>query len=171
MSLDDADFSLAIAFATGRVANALILHPASDFRGMVATGHASPGGVYLSLKDYPKQCAMMLGLPMICSQTFMEEFIFEGCWSHWANGYLASSVSHRVDGSSEYYGFLHCIWAYSFRPCILLLTRKEHWDPALCADNADYARDGVLRLEPGIIFALARVDRSLRPELCGVPVG
>lgn len=109
----------AIAFATGRVANALILHPASDFRGMVATGHASPGGVYLSLKDYPKQCAMMLGLPMICSQTFMEEFIFRGLLvslGKWLLGFfgLATGLTGllSITGSSIVFGLIHFVPAF-----------------------------------------------------------
>ena len=77
----------------------------------------------------------------------------------------------QVDRLLEYHGFIHSVWAGSFHPCILLLERKEYLDPTVCAYNADHTGDGLLRLKPGIMFALARVDRPFQPKLCRVRVG
>ncbi len=108
-----------IAFVIGRVANFLILRPTAGFRKMVDTGHASPGGVYLSLKDYPKPYGMILGLPMICSQTFMEEFIFRGLSVSLGKRLLGSlGVSTRltgllsITGSSILFGLIHFVPAF-----------------------------------------------------------
>lgn len=124
-------FSLwTIAFVIGRVANALILQPTSGFRKMVAAGHASPGGVYLSLRDYPKHFGIILGLPMICSQTFMEEFIFRGLLVSFGKGLLGFfGVSTRltgflsVAGSSILFGLVH------FIPAFCCLRGKSIWIP------------------------------------------
>jgi len=109
----------ATAFTTGRVANALLLHPSMGFRKMVASGHISPGGVYLSLRDYPKLRGLILGFPMICSQTFMEEFIFRGLLislGNWVCGLL--KVSPQLSGflsavgSSILFGLIHFVPAF-----------------------------------------------------------
>lgn len=120
----------AIAFVIGRVANALMLHPTSDFRKMVATGHASPGGVYLSLRDYPKHVGITLGLPMICSQAFMEEFIFRGLLVSLGKGLLGFwGVSTKLasllssTGSSILFGLVH------FVPAFCYLRGKSIWIP------------------------------------------
>ncbi len=172
MSLDDGDFSLGNCVRHGQGGECSDSSSCLGFSRDGGHGACKPGRSLPFLERLPKAVRDDAGtahdlLPDLHGRVYIPRVV--GLTGQMVTWLLR--VSHRVDGSSEYYGFLHCIWAYSFRPCILLLTRKEHWDPALCADNADYARDGVLRLEPGIIFALARVDRSLRPELCGVPVG
>jgi len=109
----------AAAFVIGRVANAFILRPDTGFRAMLASGRASPGGVYLSLKDYPKLCGLLLGLPMICSQTFMEEFIFRGLLvssGKWFYGLFG--ISPRIAdflsimGSAVLFGLIHFIPAF-----------------------------------------------------------
>jgi membrane protease YdiL (CAAX protease family) len=108
-----------IAFVTGRSVNTLVLRPGSGFRRMLAAGHASPGGVYLSLRGYSHCYSLLLGLPMICSQTFMEEFIFRGLLislGNWSLGLLGAS-DHltglmSVMGSSTLFGLLHFIPAF-----------------------------------------------------------
>ncbi|HXL04116.1 MAG TPA: CPBP family intramembrane metalloprotease [Bacillota bacterium] len=109
----------ATAFTIGRVANALILHPGTGFEEMLARGHASPGGVYLSLKDYPNLCGLMLGVPMIWSQTFMEEFIFRGLLvslGKWFYGLLGISEPFAgflsIIGSAIMFGLVHFVPAF-----------------------------------------------------------
>lgn len=119
-----------IAFVIGRVTNALILHPTSGFRKMVATGHASPGGVYLFLRDYPRHCGIILGLPMTFSQTFMEEFIFRGLLvslGKWCLGFLGVPARLTrilsITGSSVLFGLVH------FVPAFYCLRGKSIWIP------------------------------------------
>jgi hypothetical protein len=109
----------AVAFTAGRIMNALILHPSTGFREMLARGHASPGGVYLSSRDYSKPYGLILGLPMIWSQTFMEEFIFRGLLvslGNWFYGLFGISQSFAgflsIMGSSILFGLVHSIPAF-----------------------------------------------------------
>lgn len=109
----------AVAFTTGRAVNAFVLHPSAGFGEMLERGHASPGGVYLSLRDYSKPCGLILGLPMIWSQTFMEEFIFRGLLvslGNWFYGLFGISQSFAgflsIIGSSILFGLVHFIPAF-----------------------------------------------------------
>ena len=119
-----------VAFSAGRVANALMLRPDSDFRKLVATGQASPGGVYLSLKGYPRYAGMILALPMIWSQAFMEEFVFRGLLVSLGRGllgFLKVSIglvdSLSIAVTSVLFGLVH------FLPMHSCMRGKNTWIP------------------------------------------
>lgn len=64
------------AFALNRAVNVLILR--SDLRRLVADGTIDPGGTYLALEGIGASGAVLLGIPITGSQTFVEELLFRG---------------------------------------------------------------------------------------------
>ena len=112
-------FVWVIAFFMGRLANFVVLYPTSVIQEVLAKGDINPGGVYLSLASYPKLTGLVLGLPMVYSQTFMEEFIFRGLivsFGNWFYGLFTMSPSlvsiFSIISSAILFGITHFIPAF-----------------------------------------------------------
>lgn len=115
------------AFVAGRVVvNAMFLNPGKRSESASVHGTVNPGGVYLSLRRYPKCLGLILALPMTFSQAFMEEFIFRGLLVSLGK-WIYSSVGMRpgqgnslsIIGSSLLFGFIH------FLPAVYSLKGKS----------------------------------------------
>jgi membrane protease YdiL (CAAX protease family) len=107
------------AFIIGRLAITLFIRTDMGLREALEEGIMSPGGVYLSLRDYSKFCGLILALPMVCSQTFMEEFIFRGLLVRLCNWLysLFGMPPHLVGflsimSSSVLFGLIHFVPAF-----------------------------------------------------------